>query len=192
MLTFDAFVQYFIPYNVLFDRILGRMTTPQEVTQTLWRFIETKSIMQTNRNCSRVYQKYSPLRKIILQLKMKFVEAGRALKRRVPDVLSQVISSVLGRHSHIVLGDLWNQRQEPHVPLSDMPWYMPDSTGQKILRKILRVNSYKIEIVQVLESNDRPKRMDLIIDMHRNIEYDAEFLNCIMFFYEDCFRLSST
>ncbi|GFS86421.1 DUF4817 domain-containing protein [Nephila pilipes] len=58
------------------------MNTPQEKTQTLLRFIETKSIMQTQRNYRRVCQKDPPSRNRTLRWKKNFLETGNIVDKK--------------------------------------------------------------------------------------------------------------
>ncbi|KFM61825.1 hypothetical protein X975_12247, partial [Stegodyphus mimosarum] len=67
---------------------------------------------------------------------------------------------------------------------------MPISTVYKVIKKKLRLHAYKVQIVQVLEPDDRPRRMAFATDMLRRIEDDAEFLKRIMFSDEASFHLS--
>ncbi|GFT47167.1 uncharacterized protein NPIL_119611 [Nephila pilipes] len=67
---------------------------------------------------------------------------------------------------------------------------MPISTVYKVIKARLRLHAYKLQIVQVLEQEDRPRKMAIATDLLRRIEDDAEFLYPIMFFNEACFHLS--
>ncbi|KFM59997.1 hypothetical protein X975_01287, partial [Stegodyphus mimosarum] len=58
---------------------------------------------------------------------------------------------------------------------------MPISTVYKVIKKKLRLHAYKVQTVQVLEPDERPRRMAFATDMLRRIDDDAEFLKRIMF-----------
>ncbi|KFM71601.1 hypothetical protein X975_16196, partial [Stegodyphus mimosarum] len=67
---------------------------------------------------------------------------------------------------------------------------MPISTVYKVIKKKLRLHAYKVQIVQVLEPDDRPRRMAFATDILRRIEDDAKFMKRIMFSDEASFHLS--
>ncbi|KFM58440.1 hypothetical protein X975_09349, partial [Stegodyphus mimosarum] len=67
---------------------------------------------------------------------------------------------------------------------------MPISTVYKVIKKTLRLHACKVQILQVLKPDDRPRRMAFATDMLRRIEDDAEFLKPIMFSDEASFHLS--
>ncbi|GFT89747.1 uncharacterized protein NPIL_331731 [Nephila pilipes] len=67
---------------------------------------------------------------------------------------------------------------------------MPISTVYKAIKKRIRLNAIKIQIVQNLEKDDMPRRMASSMDMLRRIEYVGGFLNCKMSSGESCFHLS--
>ncbi|GBM89284.1 hypothetical protein AVEN_88452-1 [Araneus ventricosus] len=106
------------------------MTTPQEKTRTLWWFIESKSITQTQRNYRRVYQKDLHRETVsILQWKRKFLETGSVLNKKSP-----------GRHCRNDV-DVESVRETfLHSPQRSMrsaarELDMPVSTVHKVLRK---------------------------------------------------------
>ncbi|GBN02616.1 hypothetical protein AVEN_179870-1 [Araneus ventricosus] len=84
MFTFDVFVRPFIRCDVLFDRILRRMTTLQEKAQTLWWFIETKSITQNTEKLQNSIPEKSSIEKQYLAVEKKFLETGSVLNKKSP------------------------------------------------------------------------------------------------------------
>ncbi|XP_035211197.1 uncharacterized protein LOC118185425 [Stegodyphus dumicola] len=66
---------------------------------------------------------------------------------------------------------------------------MPISTVYKVIKKKLRLHAYEVQI-EVLEPDERPRRMAFATDMLRRIEDYAEFLKRIMFPDEASFHLS--
>ena len=64
------------------------------------------------------------------------------------------------------------------------------STMYKVIKKKLRLHAYKVQIVQVFKSDDRPRKMATATDMLRRTEDDADFLKCIMFSDEASFHVS--
>ena len=65
------------------------------------------------------------------------------------------------------------------------------STVYKVIKKKkIRLHAYKVQIVQVLKLDDRPKRMAFATDMLMRIEYDTDFLKSIIFSDEAFFHVS--
>ncbi|KFM57555.1 hypothetical protein X975_18175, partial [Stegodyphus mimosarum] len=154
--------------DVLFDRILRRMHAPQEKTQILWWFIETKSMRQKQRNCRRIYQKDPPSKSSILRWKKNFLETGSiADKKRSGRPCTSDFDVERVRETF-----LRNPRRSVRSAAREL--YMPISTVYKVIKKKLRLHEYKVQIVQVLEPDDRPRRMAFATDMLRRIEDDAE------------------
>ncbi|GBM65892.1 hypothetical protein AVEN_23925-1 [Araneus ventricosus] len=123
------------------------MTTPQEKAQTLWWFIETKSITQTQRNYRRVYQKDPPSRNSILQWKKKFLETGSVLNKKIPRrPCKSDVERVRETFLHSPRRSVRSLARELNMPVS---------TVHKVLRKRLRLYAYKVQIVQALEPDDR-------------------------------------
>ncbi|KFM69899.1 hypothetical protein X975_24157, partial [Stegodyphus mimosarum] len=58
----------------------------------------------------------------------------------------------------------------------------------KVIKRNVKLHAYKVQIVQVLEPDDRPRRMAFATDMLRRIEDAAEFLKRIMFSDEASFH----
>ncbi|XP_035232211.1 uncharacterized protein LOC118204000, partial [Stegodyphus dumicola] len=158
------------------------MPAPQEKAQILWWFIETKSIMQTQRNCRRIYQKDPPSKSSILRWKKNFLETGSiANKKRSECPCTRDFDVERVRETF-----LHNPRRSVRSAARELD--MPISTVYMVIKKKLRLHAYKVQIVQVLEPDNRPRRMDML----RRIEDDAEFLKRIMFSDEASFHLSGT
>ncbi|XP_071043842.1 protein GVQW3-like [Parasteatoda tepidariorum] len=160
------------------------MHTPQKKAQILWWFIETKSIVQAQRNCRRIYQKDPPSKSSILRWKKNFLETGIiADKKRSgrPCTSDFDVERVRRTFSD-------NPRRSVRSAARELD--MPISTVYKVIKKQLRLHAYKVQIVQGLEPDDRPRRMAFETDMVRRIEDDAEFLKLIMFFNEASFPVS--
>ncbi|KFM68849.1 hypothetical protein X975_25329, partial [Stegodyphus mimosarum] len=160
------------------------MHTPQEKSQILWWFIETKSLMQTQRNCRRIYQKDPPSKSSILRWKKNFLETGSiADEKRSGRPCRSDFDVECVRETF-----LRNPRRSVRSAARELD--MPISTVYKVIKKKLRLHAYKVQIVPVLEPDDRPRRVAFVTDMLRRIEDDAEFLKRIMFSDEASFHLS--
>ncbi|KFM63640.1 hypothetical protein X975_11591, partial [Stegodyphus mimosarum] len=170
--------------DVLFDRISRSMHTPQEKAQILWWFIGTKSVMQTQRNCRRIYQKDPPSKSSILRWKKNFLESGSiADKKRSGRPCTSDFGVKRIRETF-----LHNPRRSVRSAARKLD--MPFSTVYKVTKNTLRLHAYKVQIVQVLEPDETPRRMAFATDMLRKIEDAAEFLKRIMFSDEASSHLS--
>lgn len=162
------------------------MATPQEKAQTVCWFIESNSVTQTQRNFRKHYKKYPPSRNSILEWKSKFLETGSVLSKKNPGrpcTRNEEVERVRESFLHSPRKSLRSAARELDMPVS---------TVHKVLRKKLRLYAYKVQLVQALEPNDRPKRMQFATDMLRRIENGDGFLRRILFCDEACFHVSGT
>ncbi|XP_035210502.1 uncharacterized protein LOC118184885 [Stegodyphus dumicola] len=139
--------------------------------------------MQTQRNCRRIYQKDPPSKSSILRWKKNFLETGSiADKKRsgLPCTSDFDVERVRETFLH-------NPRRSVRSAARELD--MPISAVYKVIKKKLRLHAYKLQVVQVLEPDDRPRTMAFATDMLRRID-DAEFLKRIMFSAEASFHLS--
>lgn len=67
---------------------------------------------------------------------------------------------------------------------------MPRATVHKVLRKRLRLCAYKVQILQELKPEDKPRRHSFACDMLDRIDRDPNFLTNIMFSDEATFHVS--
>ena len=56
---------------------------------------------------------------------------------------------------------------------------LPPTTVQKVLHKRLRLYAYKVQMLQRLQPNDKPKRKEFADNMLQRISEDEEFLKQI-------------
>ncbi|KFM68878.1 hypothetical protein X975_02434, partial [Stegodyphus mimosarum] len=133
----------------------------------------------------RIYQKDPPSKSSIFQWKKNFLETGSISgeKRSGSPCTSDFDVE------HVRETFLHNPRRSVRSAARELD--MPISTVYKVIKKILRLCAYKVQIIQILEPDDRPRRMAFATDMLRRIEDDAEFLKCIMFSDEASFHLSA-
>lgn len=80
MFIFVVFVTRFIPFNVLLDPIVRGMTPPHEKVHSLWQFIDTKSITQTQKS---LMERSSTDNQYFAVVK-EFLETGSALTKKSP------------------------------------------------------------------------------------------------------------
>ena len=67
---------------------------------------------------------------------------------------------------------------------------IPRSTVHKVLHKRLRLHAYKLQIVQALKPDDRPRRAAFPEEMLQRIEDDNDYLNSVVFSDEATFHVS--
>ena len=60
---------------------------------------------------------------------------------------------------------------------------IPHTTVHKVLHKRLRLYAYKVQMLQRLKPNDKPKRKEFADNMLQRISEDEEFLKRIFFSY---------
>ncbi|KFM62664.1 hypothetical protein X975_23064, partial [Stegodyphus mimosarum] len=138
--------------------------------------------MQTQKNCRRIYQKDPPSKSSILRWKKNFLETGSiADKKRFGRPCTSDFDVQRVRETF-----LHNPRRSVRSAARELD--MPISMVYKVIKKKLRLQ--KVQIVQVLEPDDRPRKMAFATDILRRIEDAAEFLKRIMFSDEASFHLS--
>ena len=64
---------------------------------------------------------------------------------------------------------------------------LPPTRVYKVLHKRLKLHAYKVQMLQRLQSNDKPKRKEFTDNMQRRISEDEEFLKRICFCDEATF-----
>ena len=67
---------------------------------------------------------------------------------------------------------------------------IPRSTVHKVLHKRLQLHAYKLQIVQALKSDDRPRRAAFAEEMLQRIEDDYDYLNSVVFSDKATFHVS--
>ena len=59
-----------------------------------------------------------------------------------------------------------------------------------VLHKRLRLHAYKLQIVQALEPDDRPRQVDFAEEILQRIDDDNDYFKCVVFLYEASFHVS--
>lgn len=161
-----------------------KMATADEKAQCVQWFIQTKSDTQTRRNFRNRYGRDPPSRSSIRAWYDKFLLTGSLLDKRRsgrPKTPNDSIRRVRETFTH-----------SPTISIraSAKQLLIPRSTVHKILRKNLKLYPYKLQLVQALEPNDRPRRTEFAFDMLEQIAEDPNFLNLICFSDEATFHVS--
>ncbi|GFU52553.1 DUF4817 domain-containing protein [Nephila pilipes] len=139
--------------------------------------------MQTQRNYRRVYQKDPSSKNSILRWKKNFLETGSIIDKCSGCLCTSDAECVRETFLLNLRGSVRSTATELNLPISAV---------YKVIKKRLRLFTYKVRIAQALELDDRPRRMAFATDMPRRIEDDAEFLNHIIFSDKACFHLFGT
>jgi hypothetical protein len=146
-------------------------------------FSEFKSIVRVQREFRRVYQKAAPDAKRIKAWQNKFLETGSVLKghgggrQRVSDEKVENVRQAFVRSPRKSIRRASRELQ------------MPPATVHKVLRKRLRLYAYKVQILQELKPEDKPRRHNFACDMLDRIGRDPNFLTNIMFSDEATFHV---
>ena len=131
------------------------MVTSQEKAQCVSWFIETKSDVQTQRRYRTKYGKNPPSRSSIRRWLKKFMETGSvldAVRIEQPKISAENIESVRQAFSSPIKSIRTAARQLELLP----------TTVHMVLHKRLRLYAYKVQMLQRLQSNDKPKRKEFI------------------------------
>ena len=67
---------------------------------------------------------------------------------------------------------------------------LPRSAVHKVLHKNLRLYAYKVQMLQVLQPNDMPRRKEFAMNMQQRISEDEAFLKRVCFSDEATFHVS--
>ena len=160
------------------------MASAEEKARVVVWFSEFKSIVRMQREFRRVYQKAAPDAKRIKAWHNKFLETGSVLKghgggrQRVSDEKVENVRKAFIRSPRKSIRRASRELQ------------MPRATVHKVLRKRLRLYAYKVQILQELKPEDKPRRHSFACDMLDRIDRDPNFLTNIMFSDEATFHVS--
>ena len=113
-----------------------KMSTPQEKAQRVFWFIETKSVIQAQRNFTRKYGRMPPARSIIRAWHKKCMETDSALQRKgagQPQTSEEEIESVRVAHTR-------SPRKSTRRASTQLQ--IPRSTIHKVLHRNLRLCAY--------------------------------------------------
>lgn len=160
------------------------MATPSERAQVVWWYAESKSVIQVQRNFRRVYRKEPPTFKTIKEWCRKFLATGSVSKAHG------------GGNQRIQEEDIENVRRSfvrsprKSIRQAARELGMTRSTVHKVLRRRLQFHAYKLQILQEIKPDDRPKRESFGIDMLNRIDDDEHFLSHVLFSDEATFNLS--
>ena len=160
------------------------MTTAQEKAQCVSWFIETKSDIQTQRNYTIKYAKQAPARQSIRNWHKQFMETGTVLHKPRsgrPRTSEEDIERIR---------QTFSRSPTKSIRTASVQLQVPRSTIHKVLHKNLRLYAYKIQLLQELKPDDKPKRKEFAVNILEKMEEDGHFLNRICFSDEATFHVS--
>ena len=160
------------------------MSTPQKKNQCASWFIETKSNIQAQRNFRRKYGRKLPARPTIRAWHKKFMECicikSNVLQRKGagrPQISKKEIKSVQVAYTR-------SPRKSIHGPSTQLQ--IPRCNIRKVLHRNLRLYAYKVQLLQALKPEDKPRRKEFAVTMLNRLDSDPGFLKRV------CFRDEST
>ena len=159
------------------------MATPQMKAQTVLWYAEFKSIIRVQREFRRVFNRDAPTARSIKKWRDTFLATGSVLKkhgggRRASDEMVANVQAAFERSPRKSLRRASRELQ------------IPKSTLQRIVHKRLKLHAYKLQLVQRLEPNDMPKRVEFANTMLDRLGADPDFMTKIFFSDEATFHLS--
>lgn len=160
------------------------MTTPQEKAQCVSWFIETKSDTQVQRNFRTKYGKVPPARSSIREWHKKFMDTGSVLHKKGagrPRTSEENIESVRVA---------FTRSPTKSIRRASMQLQIPRSTVHKVLHKNLRLYAYKVQLLQALLPQDKPRRQQFAVNMLDRLDADEGFLTRVCFSDESTFHVS--
>jgi len=161
-----------------------KMVTDQEKAKCVSWFMETKSLTQVCRNFRTVYNRHPPSRSNILQWVNKFFNTGSVKKSKrpgrppIPQQRVQELQAALERSP------------TKSIRVASRELNISKSTVHKVMRKRFGLYPYKLQLVQELKPNDKPRRLHFATDMLARINNDPTFLKRICFSDEATFHVS--
>ena len=137
-------------------------------------FIETKSDIQAQRNFRHKYGRKPPARPTIRAWHKKFMEIGSVLQRKGAGrpQISEEIESVrvaYTRNSRKSIRGASTQLQITH------------STIHKVLHKNLQFYAYKVQLLQALKPEDKPRQKEFAAMMLDRLDSDPGFVKHVCF-----------
>ena len=149
------------------------MVTPQEKAQCISWFIETKSDVQTQQRYRTKNGKDPPSCSSIRRWHKNFTETELvldAVRSGQPRTSAENIECVRQAFSRSPIKSIRTAARKLELP---------PTTVHKFLHKRLRMYAYKVQMLQRLQPNDKPKRKEFANNMLQRVSEDEEFLKRI-------------
>ena len=159
------------------------MSTQQEKAPCVSWFIETKSVIQAQRNFTRKCGKKPSARSTIRAWHEKFMETGSVLQRKGAGrpQISEEIESVRVTYTRSPKKSIRRACTQLQIPRSSI---------HKVLHKNLRLYAYKVQLLQAIKPEDKPQRKEFAVTMLDRLDSDPGFLKRVCFSDESTFYVS--
>ncbi|GBM24568.1 hypothetical protein AVEN_217141-1 [Araneus ventricosus] len=130
------------------------MATVQEKAMCVLWFFETKSVITTQRRFRTTYKKDPPSDNSIRRWLTQFQGTGSVLHRKGAGRPSTSQENVDRIQETFTRSPRKSTRQ------AAVQLHMPHTTIWNVLHNRLHLNAYKVQIVQALHPNDKPRRFE--------------------------------
>lgn len=162
---------------------MAEFTVRQKVQCCYW-LAELKFPVSVQRKFRQEYGQDPPERHTITKWHNQLLETGSVLRKKgsgKKPVTAARIETVREAFLRSPRKSIRRASSELHIP---------SSTVHKIVHKRLKLKAYKIQLVQKLQPNDKPKRKEFTSEMLSRIDEDNDFLNHVAFSDEATFHTS--
>lgn len=159
-------------------------TTPSEKANCVGWYFETKSIIKVQRKFRIQYNKKPPSRNSIVDWHRKFLETGSVLDRPRsgrPSTSEGNVARIQQTFSSSPTLSTRNASRQLGIPRT---------TIAQVLHKRLQFQPYKVQLLQALHGDDKPRRFNFTVEMLERIDANADFLRNIIFTDEATFHVS--
>ncbi|GBO45561.1 hypothetical protein AVEN_270657-1 [Araneus ventricosus] len=149
----------------------------------LW-FFETKSVITTQRRFRTTYMKDPPSDNSIRRWLTQFQETGSVLHRKGagrPSTSQENVDRIQ---------ETFTRSPRKSTKQAAVQLHMPHTTIWNVLHNRLHLNAYKVQIVQALHPNDKPRRFEFAEQILTRIEDDENYLRKWFFSDESTFHVS--
>jgi transposase len=149
--------------------------SPQQKAMSVLWYWETKSVIQVQRRYRRECGERTPGRQSLKRWLKQFQETGSVLHKKGagrPSVDADTVEMVRETFQRSPSKYTCHVSRELHVPRLIV---------QRILHRRLKLQAYKIQIVQALEPDDGRRRKEFAMDMLDRIDNDNGFLDRVIF-----------
>jgi len=160
------------------------MLTIQQKAQCVLWYHEMKSPTAVQRKFRSEFGEDPPHTNSIKRWFKKFMETGSILDGKRsgrPSIDEETVDAVRVA---------FHRSPRKSIRIASNELAIPRSTVHKVLHKRLRLHTYKLQIVQALKADDRPRRAAFAEEMLQRIEDDNDYLNSVFFSDEATFHVS--
>lgn len=159
--------------------------TVEQRTFIVKNYLQHKSIARVEESFREKFLQLPPCRSSILRMVKKFEENGNVLNR-----LHNRQATISTQENTNRVSDIISENPRISIPRIASTLEIGKSSAYKIVRKILKLHPYKIQIVQKLYENDKFNRTNFAINFLHYLDHENYILNNIWFSDEAHFYLT--